>query len=272
MIEIAFVVLFASSLWVVARQVIRRHHALPAPPTVEARRALSTLADGGLYRLYAPHAVTKFAAFRNLHLVEGGLAWFDARHQQAHFIDFATIQWVSAITLSATDIASITLHAESQQRWRVLDLQMPRAELSVLLRILQQVIASSRSNIGQMPTHPLGPIPARIAEDTLQGVSQLGAEVGLYLLPPMLIVLQGDQVLAKLDTSSIRRILAVERVSKRLDVFLQATPPEGVIRLYSLYETVAFALPNYRELAQEIAYLSHCPIEFITQMDKRDKA
>ncbi|MEO1647044.1 MAG: hypothetical protein AAFR67_17795 [Chloroflexota bacterium] len=127
-------------------------------------------------------------------------------------------------------------------------------------------------NIGRPPATPIGPLAAHIAEDTLQGESNLGAEVSLYLLPHMLIVLQGDKVSAKLDTSSIRRVLSVERITGKLDSLLHRTTPEGVIRLYSLYETVAFALPQYRELAEEISYLSRCPVEFITQEDKSRKS
>ena len=93
----------------------------------------------------------------------------------------------------------------------------------------------------------------------------------LYLLPHILVVLQGDVVQAKLDMSSIRRVLSVERLNNRFDQLLKPSSPDGVIRLYSLYETVAFALPQYRELAEEIAYLSRCPIEFITQEDKTGK-
>ena len=118
---------------------------------------------------------------------------------------------------------------------------------------------------------PIGPIAAKVAEDTLQGKISFGADISLYLLPHILIVLQGDIVRAKLDTSSIRRVLSVERISGKLDNLLHPNTPDGIVRLYSLYETVAFALPQYQELAQEISYLSRCPIEFITQEDKTRK-
>jgi hypothetical protein len=46
---------------------------------------------------------------------------------------------------------------------------------------------------------------------------------------------------------------------------------EGIMRLYSRYETISFALTAYREVAQEISFLARCPVEWITQVDKTDK-
>lgn len=271
MLEATILVLIASGLWVMASHIKKQPQtAIPLEDSLE-RRALSTIAEGGLYCLYAPNTSARMRAFSDLHLVEGGFTLSDNMSSQRHLIDFSTIQWVSAVSIPQDGIAEITLHMEAQHHWRILTVQVPEGDMSVFIKILRQIVAQSRLNIGHSPTKPIGPIPANIAEDTLQGVSQLGAEVSLYLLPHMLIVLRGDIVQAKLDTSSIRRVLSVERMSSRLDSLLQSNTPDGVVRLYSLYETVAFALPQYRELAEEIAYLSRCPVEFITQEDKTGK-
>lgn len=268
MLEAAIFLLIASSVWFFSQ----RWKKVPAlPGQREPGRSLSNLAEAGLYQLASPYEKRRLQAFRALHLVEGGLAWQDNSSQQAHFIDFAEIQWVSAIALPQEGIAEISIHLEIEKRWRILILQMPEAELLLLARLLQQVIPTSRLNIGRPPAHPIGPLAARIAEDNWQGESSLGQEVSLYLLPQLLIVLSGDLVRAKLDTSSIRRVLAVEKVSGRLDNLLKPSVPDGVVRLYSLYETAAFALSQYRELAEEISYLARCPMEFVTQEDKSSK-
>lgn len=271
MIEATLLVIIASGLWMVANQIRKTHAPALLQSETDERRALSRIAEGGLYRLAAPSETLRFSAFNGLHLIEGGLAWQDNTTAQHHIIDFATVQWVSAVTLPQDGIAALSIHVEVKGHWRILTLQMPEAEMASLVKVLRHTINQSRMNIGHPPANPIGPLAAHIAEDTLQGESNLGAEVSLYLLPHMLIVLQGDRVSAKLDTSSIRRVLSVERVSGKLDALLNRPTPEGVIRLYSLYETVAFALPQYQELAEEIGYLSRCPVEFITQEDKSNK-
>lgn len=271
MIEAAIVMIIASGLWVVAKQLNKQQHVPLLEDTQQERRSISVIAEGGLYCLSSPSETSNRQAFRRLHLVDGGIQLYDNQSQQAHIFDFASIQWVSAVTLPQSGVAEITFHLEIQNRWRILMLQIPEADMSVLVKVLRQVIIASRMNIGRPVATPIGPLAAHISEDTLQGESTLGAEVSLYLLPHLLLVLQGDFIQAKLDTSSIRRVLSVERVSGRLDSLLKPNAPDGVIRLYSLYETVSFALPQFRELAEEISYLSHCSIEFITQSDKDNK-
>jgi hypothetical protein len=269
MLEAAILLFIASSVWFISR----RWNKVPALPGArDAGRSLSSLAEGGLYQLASPHENRRLQAFRNLHLLDTGLSWQDNLSQQSQVIDFSEIQWVSAISQPQEGIAEMSLHLEIDKRWRILILQMPEAEMLLLGRLLQQIIPASRLNLGRPAAHPIGPLAARIAEDSLQGESSLGEEISLYLLPQILIVLKGDMVKAKLDTSSIRRVLAVEKLSGRLDSLLKPALSDGVVRLYSLYETAAFALPQYRELAEEISFLARCPLEYISQEDKSSKS
>lgn len=270
MFEAAIIVLLASGLWVMARR-WQGQKPQKLIPLDDDRRTLSVLAHAGLYSITMPRDSVDFKAFRDLHLVEGGFAFHDNQSNQIQFLDFAHIQWVSAVTFPQEGIANITIHMEIKRRWYVLNFRMPQSNMVILVKILRQVVSSSRLNIDGRPTSAIGPIAAKVAEDTLQGKVNLGVDVDLYLLPHMLIILQGDIVQAKLDTSSIRRVLSVERISSKLDSLLHPNTPDGIVRLYSLYETAAFALPQYQEFAQEISYLSRCPIEFITQEDKTGK-
>jgi hypothetical protein len=272
MFEVALIVLLASGLLVMARrwQNQKPRQLIPLEEGSE-RRSLSVIAYAGLYTITQPGEIIPLTAFRDLHLIEGGLVLQDNHNQQLHGVDFAHIQWVSAVTFPQDGIAEITIHLEANYRWHVLNLHMPEVDMGILVGLLRQVISASRLNIGRRFTAPIGPIMAKVAEDTLQGKVSLGSEVGLYLLPHILIILQGNIVQAKLDTSSIRRVLSVERVSGKLDSLLHPNTPDGIVRLYSLYESVAFALPQYQELAEEISYLSRCPVEFITQIDKTGK-
>lgn len=270
MFEAALIVLLASGLFAVARRWQRQKPRKLIPLEDSNRRPLSMIAHAGLYTITQPGATISLNAFRDLHLLEGGLKLYDNRNQQIHMVDFSHIQWVSTITFPQDDIAAMTIHLEINRHWRLLSLHMPESDMGILVGLLRQMLSASRLNIGARPVSPIGPIAAKVAEDTLQGKVSLGADISLYLLPHILIVLQDDIVQAKLDTSSVRRVLAVERISGKLDSLLHPNP-DGIVRLYSLHETVAFALPQYQELAQEISYLSRCPVEFITQEDKTRK-
>jgi hypothetical protein len=210
-------------------------------------------------------------AFADLHLIHGGIALRHTESNSEQLFYFTHVQWVSAVTLTESGAARITLHMEAERRWRILTLQMPETEMGLLAKVLRRRIPSNRCNIGRSVTLPIGPVPARIAGETLQGDMKLGARVTLYLLPHILVVLDGDLVQAKLDTSSIRRVLAVQKVTNPIDNIINLGMPDGVVRLYSFYENVAFALPQYRELAEEISYLSHCPVEFVYRDDKTRK-
>jgi hypothetical protein len=269
MLEAAILLLIASSVWYFAK---RWNKPLALPSSREAGRSVSNLAEAGLYQITSPNEKRRLQAFRALHLLEDGLAWHDNLSQEAHVLHFSEVQWVRAISQPQEGIAEMSIHLEVEKRWRILSFQMPEAEMLLLAKVLHQVIPSSRLNLGQPIAHPIGPLPARIAEDNWHGESSLGEEVSLYLLPQILIVLKADVVMAKLDTSSIRRVLAVEKLSGRLDSLLKSSVPDGVVRLHSLYETAAFALPQFRELAEEISYLAHCPLEYISQEDKSSKS
>jgi len=235
------------------------------------RHLVSTLAHAGLYSLTRPGEAAHLSAFADLRLIYGGMAFRNSHTGQENSFDFAAVQWVSTVQLSQEGVAAITVHFEIHHQWWLLHLQLAEAEMGLIVKLLRRTVPASRMNIGHRTMPPIGPIEARIASETLQGETTLGADVGLYLLPHMLVVLQADTVRAKLDMSSVRRVLAVERVPGRLSGILHPGTAEGIVRLYSLYETVSFALPQYRELAEEISTLSRCPVEFIMKEDKTQK-
>lgn len=272
MLEFALLLLLAAGGLAVLTRRWQQRDLLALPSVSDSgERVISTIAEGGLYSLSTPAEAPRRTAFRDLHLTTDGLAFTDIRSGQSLSILFSDIQWVSAVDSPPDAIPALSLHLEHERRWLILWLQMPEADLLLLVRVLNRVVSPARSNLGRMAQQPQGLISARTVSETLQGATETGAEVQLYLLPHMLVVLQADQVQAKLDLSSIRRVLAVERVSGRLDPVLHRGLPDGIIRLYSRHETASFALGQYRELAQEISFLARCPLEYITQLDKTEK-
>jgi hypothetical protein len=234
-------------------------------------KLLSPIAGGGLYCITKAGERPTYSAFNDMQLVQGGLMFRDSKDGQACFINFALIQWVSAIQLADDGTAQIVLHIEANQQWRLLHLRLAQADMMLLAKVLRRVVPSARLNLDMPVVKPIGLIPARMVEENLQGEITLGQAVNLYLLPHLLIVFYEDSVQAKLDMSSFRRVLSIERVSRKFDSILNPTTPDGIVRIYSLYETAAFALAQYRQLAEELSYLSRCPVEFIVQEDKTHK-
>jgi len=268
MLEATLIILLATgSLWALVRWQHQRHEInesadYPLSP-------VSTITEGGLFGWSKPGERVALQAFQDLHLIPGGFALRSSRTLVQQVVYFAEIQWVSHIDLQPEGIASVSIHIEQSGRWHILQLQMVEAHMALFAKVLRQAVSGARLNLGNLHAIPIGPVAARVVEENLQGDTSLGAEVGLYLLPHLLVVLRGDTVQAKLDMSSIRRVLSVERINGTFDSLLK--PPEGIVRLYSLRETASFALPQYQELAEEIGYLAHCPVEFIMQEDKLRK-
>lgn len=244
---------------------------LEALERTQFRKPYLNLAQAGLYRFGTPSQLGSMQGFNHLHLEYGDLVLQDARTKHLLYFPLMSIQWVSAISLQPGDISELTIHLERNGIWHLLTLRLPQMEMGMLVKLLRQAVHPSRRNIGNAPQAPIGPIEAFYTEQTLQGETRLGQGIGLYLLPHLLVVLKGERVQAKLDLSSIRRVLAVERSMKTLDNVFKRHTPDGMIRLYSMSETVAFALVQYREMADEIGALSRCPVEHVYRDDKVNK-
>ncbi|MCA9895147.1 MAG: hypothetical protein KC615_19310 [Anaerolineae bacterium] len=235
------------------------------------RKSHATIAHAGVYSFGTPAKGGESRGFAQLRLEYGDLILQDARSKQLLYFPMMAIQWVSAITLEPGDISAITLHIEREGRWHLLALRLPQMEMTVLVRVLRQAIHSARINIGNLSYKPIGPLSAYYAHQSLQGETVLDQPVELYLLPHLLVVLKGDRVQAKLDISSVRRVLAVDRIHGVLDSVLKPNTPEGIVHLYSMSETVSFALAPFRDFADEIGSLSRCPVEHVYREDKASK-
>jgi hypothetical protein len=274
MLEAALLILVATGgLWMLSQHLnTRSDNSKPLEIETLDAKTLSPIAGGGLYCITKAGEHPTYSAFSDLQLAHGGFTLCDSRDGQVWFINFAYIQWVSAVILADDGTAQIVIHIETNQQWRLLHLRLAQTDMMLLTKVLRRVLPSARLNLDMPVTKPIGPIPARAVDENLQGEITLGQEIKLYILPHMLIVLHDDTVQAKLDMSSFRRVLSIERISRKFDSVLNPNTPEGMVRIHSLYETAAFALPQYRQLAEELSYLSRCPLEFIVQEDKTHKS
>ncbi|MDQ7027283.1 MAG: hypothetical protein Q9P01_01840 [Anaerolineae bacterium] len=273
MFEAALLILVTTgSLWFLSQRLkLESAQAIPVNTEESDEKVVSSIAVGGLYSITQAGDSAAYGAFSDLQLTHDGLTLRDNGDGQARLFRFALIQWVTAVTVADDGTAQIVIHIEASQQWRLLHLRLAQSDMVFLTNVLQRILPAARLNIDRPISKPIGLISARMVEENLQGEITVGQAVDLYLLPHMLIVLHDDKVQAKLDTSSFRRVLAVERVSGKLDNILHPNKPDGLVRIYSLYETAVFALPQYRQLAEELSYLSRCPVEFIVQDDKTHK-
>jgi hypothetical protein len=225
------------------------------------------IASDGMFQFGTPTQPGEAAAFRQLRALDSGIAFVNEQTKREYVLTFADIQWFGDIQASTAQTYALRLHLEVDGHWQILTLYLNQPAALTLKTILRQALPPERVRVDY---HPVGPIQARIAGQNLQGDTYLEDAVMIYVLPHLLIVLRGDVVLAKLSTRSIQRVLAVEHVNKGLNHLLTKSAA-GIVRLHSMYDTVAFALSQYRELADEIAYLARCPIEHIYRDDKRNK-
>lgn len=230
-----------------------------------------SISAGGQYQFGSLQYLNTKQPFIRLLTYQQGLTLWDAAAEKTRFIPYTQIQWVSHIQSHHGQHDSVMLHVESQNRWIVLRLWLEHADMMRLTQILRKKLPLEARNFDGKPQQPIGPIAANIAGQTLQGETRIGDAVSLYLLPHMIVILKQNQVLGKLYLQRIKRVLAVERLMNRLDTFWNKQKASGFIRLHSMYETVAFLLPQYRELAEEISFLSQCSMEIVTRADKQHK-
>lgn len=238
--------------------------------TARSRASPETIMSGGSFTCGAPGRPGVVRPFHDMTLYPSGFMLRDIAGNTLLTVQLADIQWVSAVRLT-DGMAGLTLHLEVARRWQLVTLEMAQPDMALLARMLRRRLPPERHQPDGQPVELVGPVTARLVQETLHGDVMPDAEVSLYLVPPLLVVLRDDLIVARLDTRSIRRILAVERSSGRMEALLKRSSPDGLIRLYSLYETAVFALPQYRELAEEIAFVAGCSVEYISRDEKARK-
>ncbi len=227
-------------------------------PSLPHHATLVRLAQSGYFQWEKPQKPSPPQAFTVLHIIEGGLSLITLDGRAIEWL-FSDIQWVSEVVFNAPHTASVRLYIEHQGVWRVVTLHLNRSEMGAFMRLLRRVLPNARMGATKNNFAPLL-FMARIAEQTLEGETTLGAEVGLYVLPNMLVILRDDVAHGKLALSGIRRVIALERDNAR----------EGMVRLHSHTQTALFVLPQHETLAMALSELAHCPLEMVSR-DHKEK-
>lgn len=228
------------------------------------------ISDTGQFQHARLSDITTPAFSGSLAYCETDLIICPAQANEVICVPIETIQWVTATQDAPNHTTRVELHYEHQNEWRILHIALPSQAMTQLGYLLKRILP--RERISQRPdSHLIGPFSARMVMQNLIGETQLGHDVSLYLLPNMLVVLADNRVQFKLNLGHVRRVLAVERVTKPLDRFIIRGLTAGMIRLHSMTQTIAFALPHYLELAEQISARSQCPLEHIEQAEKRQK-
>lgn len=270
MIEITFLLLIATGgLFLISKPGPFLHG---TPLSAGLRPAWSVpIARNGRVRVARPGDVGVIQGFAELQFSPHGLRFLDARGQVMHTVRFEQIQWVSAATIAPHYQHQIHLHVKAHERWLIVSLQVAEPEMILLGKILQRTIPSSRRDLTGQYVASEQLVTAYVIEESLQGEVSIGPEVQLLVLPRALVVLKGDVVQAQLDMHSIRRILTVEKNTSHIRNLWKPAIPAGLIRLYSMHETVVFAVPEFRTVAREIAYFAQATVEDITRVEKNHK-
>lgn len=154
------------------------------------------------------------------------------------------------------DAIQLDIYLEREERWGVLTLVLKPADMPVLLKLIRR----SRPDLTPLEASEAAVYSAQLADQTLHGDLSVGAEVSLYVLGRLLVVVQNETVLAKVTITGIRRVIAT-----------QMTNSKGLVRLYSATETTLFVAENYGALAYHLADQARCPLDFVTVNDRKTK-
>lgn len=230
----------------------QRWHANDEPP------ALLVLARAGAAAVHKPHETPALVALDVLLLIAGGLRVVTTQDRMP--LLWRDVLWVQPLAADDSGTVTLQLHSQHAQQWRVLTLSLSAQDMLGVISALKRSVPRSRW------ARPNDPPPAwysaRLAQQSLQGEVTKGAEVGVYLVGQGLLILRADVVHAKLTLKAIRRVLAVARGDKSR---------EGLVRLYSRYETLLFVSNSYDALAADIAQRADCPLEHVDARDKVNK-
>jgi len=226
----------------------------PPAPIVEM-----PLVAQGQVSLHTPYHHASANPFQHLTYQDGYLQWWTQGYGWMR-CDLKALQWVTQHQYEQSQ--TITIHWQLAQRWYIASFHVSHAEGRHLARILRPLMPNP---ILDAPA-PLAPISAQLVGQTWHGKIEVGAKVHLYLLPNQLVVLQGHTVLAQISLQHIRRVIAIAKVSRRLSMSTQ-----GIVRLHSATETIAFRLKHYSDFANHISDWAGCALDIIEPHDKTDK-
>jgi hypothetical protein len=216
-------------------------------------KTITTIAQQGAYTWDKAQDTSTPQAFRNLHLIEGGLS-LNGQNDTIDWL-FSDIQAQSNVYFTPEGMACVQWHIARNGVWRVLTVQLLPAEMRDLMAIVRRY----RPHIATFAPNESVLASAKLAHQDWAGELTLVADVWLLVLRKSLIVLQDDRVQAKIALASLRRVIALERRESN----------DGLLRLHSANETVLFALKRHTELAHILADRAHCTLEIVT--DKKQK-
>lgn len=180
-------------------------------------------------------------------------------------LDPVDLRWFGRPQKYSSGINELWLHAEIAGEWWRITLRMSRTKMQELIRAMK-VIATEEQNTAYRRRRPYihaGPLPAQPAHQDMLGAWALDDAVSLYLTPLHLVVLRGTAIQRVIPLESIQNVTAIKRLDR---------PREpGLVRFDAGEEHVAFALPDYRAFAEQLAEAARRTLEDPVQWQRKKK-
>ena len=163
----------------------------------------------------------------------------------------------------------IWLHWETPEGWRLLKLWQERSAMARLVRSLKPLVAPELVTAyrRRRPYIHAGPVHAKPATQTIHGSWMLADAIHLYLMPRLLLLLQGTTITRQIPLEQIEQVGALQR--------LDAPEADGLVRFLVADEVLAFALPDHITFANQLAEAARIQLEapiFPKQKGKKDDA
>ena len=149
-------------------------------------------------------------------------------------------------------INELWLHFESAGRWQLVKMRLTYTDTLRHVRALKTLAPGLVTPYRRRrPYIHYGPVAARAATQDLYGAWTLHEAVDVYLMPLHLLLLDGPQVRATIPVATVTHVRGVPRLDAA----------GGVVRFQAGETTHAFAVADYRPLAEALAEAARRSLE-----------
>jgi hypothetical protein len=181
--------------------------------------------------------------------------WRSLAMDQSSVFCPADLRWFGRPHKYTSGDNEIWLHFERGNEWWLLKIRLGRESMRLFVRALKaaatpELVTAYRR---RRPYVHAGPLVTHPAEQDLQGAWHLQDTVVLYLMPRVLVVMQGTHVLRTILLEAMQGIGALRR--------LDNPRAAGLVRFRAEDEDSAFALRDYEGFAESLAQAARLTLE-----------
>lgn len=226
-----------------------------------------TLYQPDSYRIESPLGNVCTGAIASVQLINNAIEISDPQRGTV-CLPLDAMLWVEVYEYDNPQV-EIRLFCDAEGQWRTVRMWLPAVTAANVYRSVKQTLSASMSpdlmHISPMMTR------ARQLHQNLHGYIRYSKPVNLVIFPHLLIVVDGDRIVTRIDVRHVRRVVAMRQSHNQLVSLFQDDKHRGIVRLYSSGETIAFETEHYLRIARAIKHLSGSSIEHVRVKQKTAK-